>query len=100
VTAWLICGAVAVVLGLATWGLASRTSREMPPYPRVGLDSMGLPPPRPFGRCPGCGTLRPLDASGLVGGHDRPDPWVPYDVQSTPCRGAGQAPMQAEASER
>jgi hypothetical protein len=116
VTAWLICGGFALALGLLVWGLARASSREMPPYPSspVPLDRMPKvpsgpahgwperpwqPDPSRFGRCPSCGTLRPVE-DGLVAAHDRPEPQVPFNVQSFPCRGAGQAPMQAEASER
>jgi hypothetical protein len=116
-TTWLVCVAIAAVLGLATWGFAREASREMPPYPSspVPLDRMPKvpsgpahgwperpwqPDPSRFGRCPSCGTLRPLDDDGMVAAHDRPEPQVPFNVQSFPCRGAGQAPMQAEASER
>jgi hypothetical protein len=98
VTAWVwvfICAWV-LLAGVFALGLGRRASREMPPYT----------PPRPWqhdptnlARCPGCGTLRPLDA-GLIAAHDRPDPWVPYDQQSTPCQGAGQQPAPAKASER
>jgi hypothetical protein len=91
VTAWLICAAIAAVLGLATWGLASRTSREMPPYPPPPGDRPWQPEYALY-RCSGCGTLRPLDVSGMVAAHDRPDPWVPYDQQSAPCQGAGLPP--------
>jgi hypothetical protein len=97
VTAWLVCAAIAAVLGLATWGLARASSREMPPYPQP--DRPWQPALAGWGRCPSCGTLRPLD-DGLIAAHDRPEPQVPFNVQSFPCRGAGQAPMQAKASER
>jgi hypothetical protein len=100
VTAWLICAAIAGLLGFAVWGLAKATSHEMPPYPPPPGDRLWQPDPRVYGRCPGCGTLRPLVVSGMVAAHDRPDPWVPYDQQSVPCDGAGQQPAQAKASER
>jgi hypothetical protein len=57
------------------------------------------PDPSRFGRCPSCGTLRPLD-DGLIADHDRPEPQVPFNVQTFPCRGAGQAPMQPMETER
>jgi hypothetical protein len=97
VTRWLICAAIAVVLGFLVWGLARAAGREMPPYPE--LDRPWQPDPSRFGRCPSCGTLRPLD-DGLIADHDRPEPQVPFNVQSFPCRGAGQAPMQPMETER
>jgi hypothetical protein len=57
---------------------------------RIGLDSMGLPPPHPVGWCPGCGVLQRVDATGRVAAHDRPEPWVPFDQAPTPCTGSGQ----------
>jgi hypothetical protein len=98
-TAWLICVAIAAVLGFVVWGFARAASREMPPYPPPPDERPWQPDPSRFGRCPSCGTLRPLD-DGLIAAHDRPEPQVPFNVQSFPCRGAGQAPMQPEASER
>jgi hypothetical protein len=97
VTAWLICAAIAALLGFVVWGLARASSREMPPYPQP--DRPWQPDPSRFGRCPSCGTHRPLE-DGLIAAHDRPEPQVPFNVQSFPCRGAGQEPMQAKASER
>jgi hypothetical protein len=120
VTTWLICGAVAAVLGFATWGLARASSREMPPYEKRAAERYSRmigdhltpeerlersrrlaedapvrhwqPDPSRFGRCPSCGTLRPLD-DGLIAAHDRPEPQVPFNVQSFPCRGAGSEPI-------
>jgi hypothetical protein len=95
VTAWLICAAIAAVLGFAVWGLAKATSREMPLYPRgaLGPEAPGevgpwQPDPSRFGRCSGCGTLRPV-AGGVIAAHDRPDPWVPFDQASATCFGSG-----------
>jgi hypothetical protein len=105
VTAWLICGVIAAVLGLLVWGLARAAGHEMPSFrevqhaPGYEPDPPWQPDPSRFGRCPSCGTHRPL-ADGLLADHDRPDPQVPFNVQSFPCRGAGQAPMQAEETER
>jgi hypothetical protein len=143
VTAWLVCAAIAAVLGFVVWGLARASSHEMPPYadrrrggyeapepstpglPEISAETnapgqgdlgfMVYPPalvpvrggyvpewqpdPSRFGRCPSCGTLRPLD-DGLIADHDRPEPQVPFNVQSFPCRGAGQAPMQPMETER
>jgi hypothetical protein len=87
-TAWLWVSGIAAVLGVVTWGLARASSREMPPHPEPET-APWEPDPSRFARCPGCGTLRPT-VDGLVAGHDRPDPWVPFDQQSTPCEGAGQ----------
>ncbi len=49
--------------------------------------------PAGFARCPGCGTLRPV-VDGLIAGHDRPDPWVPYDQASARCFGTGLPPAE------
>jgi hypothetical protein len=97
VTAWLICGAIAAVLGFVVWGLARQASREMPPYPQP--ERPWQPDPSRFGRCPSCGTLRPVE-DGLIAAHDRPEPQVPFSVQSFPCQGAGLAPMQPMETER
>jgi hypothetical protein len=120
VTTWLICIAIAAVLGFVVWGFARASSREMPPYPEdCGNDCGGpeghregcpvhcgcyderpwQPDPSRFGRCPSCGTHRPLE-DGLIAAHDRPEPQVPFNVQTFPCRGAGQAPMQPMETER
>jgi hypothetical protein len=108
VTAWLICAAIAAVLGFVVWGLARASSREMPPLSReqaadlwrVPLpDRPWQPDPSRFGRCPSCGTLRPLE-DGLIAAHDRPEPQVPFHQQTFPCRGAGEAPMQPMETER
>jgi hypothetical protein len=100
VTRWLICGVVAVVLGLATWGLARASSREMPSYtgqiePKRAVQPPTTPTwqfdPSRFGRCPGCRTLRPLDG-GLIADHNYPEASVPFDQQSFPCAGTGFPP--------
>jgi hypothetical protein len=99
VTRWLICVAIIAGLGLAVWLFASlgrAASHEMPPYPEP---RPWQPDPSRFGRCPSCGTHRPLE-DGLIAAHDRPEPQVPFNVQTFPCRGAGQTPIQAKASER
>jgi hypothetical protein len=119
VTAWLFCGGFALALGWLVWGLARASSREMPPYEKRSAERYSRmigdhltpeerlersrrlaedapvrhwqPDPSRFGRCPSCGTVRPLE-DGLIAAHDRPEPQVPFNVQSFPCRGAGQAP--------
>jgi hypothetical protein len=98
-TTWLICGLIIVVLGALTWFFAAarEASREMPPYPQP--DRPWQPDPSRFGRCPSCRSIQPI-YDGLVAAHDRPEPQVPFNVQSFPCRGAGQAPMQAMETER
>jgi hypothetical protein len=92
VTAWLICAAIAAFLGLATWGLAKATSREMPPYPQP--EAPWEPDPSRFGRCPGCGTSRPV-AGGVIAAHDYPEASVPFDQPSARCTGTGQLPMNS-----
>ncbi|MDP9224134.1 MAG: hypothetical protein M3P18_09815 [Actinomycetota bacterium] len=78
--------------------------RSTPPEPNPPWQS----DPGAFARCPGCGTLRPVEG-GLIAGHDRPDPWVPYDQASARCFGTGLPPAdtgdaqpstQPEESER
>jgi hypothetical protein len=90
---WWVSG-IAAVLGLATYGLARATSREMPPYPEP--DRPWHPDPAGFARCPGCGTSRPV-AGGVIAAHDYPEASVPFDQQSFPCPGAGQRPKTPAA---
>jgi uncharacterized membrane protein len=99
VTAWLWIFLIAGLAGAAVWMFASLSraaGHEMPPYPEP---RPWQPDPSRFGRCPSCGTHRPLE-DGLIAAHDRPEPQVPFNVQTFPCRGAGQTPIQAKASER